>query len=184
MLPTEIPQPLEVRGFGASVNGKDVVEGTVERGVKVKWPSKRMSVGDMNKRVRALVEWVGREQAGALDRGRRREALEKALRTVVKELEGDPPQVVSSDTSKAKGGPAEASVAHANVSTGDGSTEASGQDHKPLRSMLTNIENGETVPRPSTMKIMEELMEELISFQERFGPGAKVRERERRLAVT
>jgi hypothetical protein len=142
-----------------------------------------MSVGDMNKRVRALVEWVGREQAGALDRGRRREALEKALRAVVREFEGDPLQV-SSDTNKAKGGPPEASVAHANILTGDGNTEASGQDNKPLRSMMTNIENGESVPRPSTMKIMEELMEELISFQERFGPGAKVRERERRLAVT
>ena len=30
----------------------------------------------------------------------------------------------------------------------------------------------------STMKMMEELMEELIGFQERFGPGAK---RERRI---
>jgi len=29
----------------------------------------------------------------------------------------------------------------------------------------------------STMKMMEELMEELIGFQERFGPGAKSRER-------
>ena len=184
MLPTDIPQPLEVRGCGTGLNGKDTVEGTVERGVKVKWPSKRMSVGDMNKRVRALVEWVGREQAGALDRGRRREALEKALKAVVKEIESDALQVASSDTNKAKGGPAEASVTHANVLTGGGNTEASGQDNKPLRSMMTNIENGESVPRPSTMKVMEELMEELISFQERFGPGAKVRERERRLAVT
>lgn len=32
----------------------------------------------------------------------------------------------------------------------------------------------------STMKMMEELMEELIRFQERFGPGAKVKERDRR----
>ena len=32
----------------------------------------------------------------------------------------------------------------------------------------------------STMKMMEELMEELINFQERFGPGAKAKERDRR----
>ena len=32
----------------------------------------------------------------------------------------------------------------------------------------------------TTMKMMEELMEELIRFQERFGPGAKVKERDRR----
>ena len=31
------------------------------------------------------------------------------------------------------------------------------------------------------MKMMEGLMEELINFQERFGPGAKVKERERRI---
>jgi hypothetical protein len=46
--------------------------------VRVRWPGKRMSVSDMNKRVRALVEWVGREQASASERYRRREAL-KAL---------------------------------------------------------------------------------------------------------
>ena len=35
-----------------------------------------------------------------------------------------------------------------------------------------------------TMKQMEELMEELINFQERFGPGAKLKERERRAAAS
>lgn len=76
MLPSETPQPLEVRAG----RGDSMEPPTQERGVKVKWPSKRMSVGDMNKRVRALVEWVGREQAIALDRGRRKEALEKVLK--------------------------------------------------------------------------------------------------------
>jgi hypothetical protein len=82
MLPTEVPKPLEVVA-GVSVigpgPGRESVERTTERGVKVKWPSKRTSVADMNKRVRALVEWVGREQASASDRARRREALEKAI---------------------------------------------------------------------------------------------------------
>ena len=184
MLPTEIPRPLEVRGFGIGASGKDAAEGTIERGVKVKWPSKRMSVGDMNKRVRALVEWVGREQASALDRGRRREALEKALSAAVNDLEGDPRQSVSADTHKTRSGPTESSVAHSNASNGDVRMDTSGQDNNPLRSMVMNVESGESVLRPSTMKIMEELMEELIGFQERFGPGAKVRERERRLAAT
>ncbi|THH10661.1 hypothetical protein EW145_g1173 [Phellinidium pouzarii] len=57
----------------------NATESLTERGVKVKWPAKRMSVADMNKRVRALVEWVGREQALALDRERRKAALENAL---------------------------------------------------------------------------------------------------------
>lgn len=76
-----------------------------------------MSVGDMNKRVRALVEWVGREQASLAERGRRRVALSQVL--------GD----------------------------------------------------GESVKEDETMRMMEELMSELIGFQERFGPGAKGRER-------
>lgn len=120
--------PLEVVSGAllAGSGGRESVERTVERGVKVKWPSKRTSVADMNKRVRALVEWVGREQASALDRARRREALENALRE-------NASSSVSAETQQ-----------------------------------------------PTSMKDMEELMEELISFQERFGPGAR---RERRAAA-
>lgn len=157
MLPSETPEPLKVRS-ALGFSNPSTVEGSstgadggvsVERGVKVKWPSKRMSVGDMNKRVRALVEWVGREQASASERGRRKEALEKALtgedigREMV--LDGDmtctPPAA-------------------------DDSMHVDGE------------------ATPSTMKLMENLMEELIGFQERFGPGAKTRDRDRRVTAT
>jgi hypothetical protein len=146
MLPTDTPRPLEVRGSGVGEDG----EKGVERGVKVKWPSKRMSVGDMNKRVRALVEWVVREQAGASERGKRREALERALRTSTNDSHGMVLDVQSEVTSP-----------HTEKGAADGETK-----------------------EESMMKMMEELMEELISFQERFGPGAKYRERERRLGPT
>jgi len=137
MLPTDVPRPLEVvsGALPTGGGGRESLERTVERGVKVKWPSKRTSVADMNKRVRALVEWVGREQASALDRARRREALENALRE------------------------------NANGSSGSGSGTSDG------------VQN----PHPTSMKDMEELMEELILFQERFGPGSR---RERRAAVS
>ncbi|TEB37656.1 hypothetical protein FA13DRAFT_1761907 [Coprinellus micaceus] len=141
MLPSDTPQPLEVRSTSNNPNAprSDSTDMTMERGVKVKWPSKRMSVGDMNKRVRALVEWVGREQASALERERRREALEK-------ELHEPPP-----------------------LGMGDGTADVV---------MAINKES-----TSATMREMEELMEELIGFQERFGPGAKTRERERRQGV-
>lgn len=120
----------------------------MERGVKVKWPSKRMSVGDMNKRVRALVEWVGREQASALDRERRRDALEKDMK--LQRL----------------------------TSGGDGTA----MDVDPLEgSRIPSLKTIDKESSASTMKQMEELMEELIGFQERFGPGAKSRDRERRI---
>jgi hypothetical protein len=124
MLPSEAPKPLEVRGSGLS--GEGGVERSTERGVKVKWPGKRMSMGDMNKRVRALVEWVGREQAGTGDREKRRELLEGKV-------------MIDNDA-------------------------------------MAHDEEAEN----TTMKMMEALMEELIGFQERFGPGVKSRERDRR----
>ena len=169
MLPTDTPQPLEVSAGVSSTSAPhsrvDGSERTMERGVKVKWPSKRMSVGDMNKRVRALVEWVGREQAGALDRGRRREALEKALRQ-------EPANVLDG------------------VDRNDMAMmvdEATADDQQKKETGLSfaaqAISELASEMSASTMKMMEELMEELIGFQERFGPGAKHREREKRLVV-
>ncbi|KAJ6586970.1 hypothetical protein DFH09DRAFT_1142129 [Mycena vulgaris] len=150
ILPSETPQPLEVLSGGppASTSRAGSLERTMERGVKVKWPSKRMSVGDMNKRVRALVEWVGREQASASERGKRKEALESALREeVAKEtarldgVEGAPPD----DSAMAVDPP--------------------GPDKTGPKYDVSQAS--------AAMKMMEELMEELIRFQERFGPGAK-----------
>jgi hypothetical protein len=148
--------PLEVRS-GASSGERESAETTVERGVKVKWPAKRMSVGDMNKRVRALVEAVGREQANALDRERRREALENVLKehqaagvATLADTEGDVVMAVDG-TAANEENPAATPVLLP----------------KPVDKEATS----------STMKLMEELMEELIVFQEKFGPGAKTRER-------
>jgi hypothetical protein len=144
MLPTDTPKPLEVRGSGVGPGGRESLERGLERGAKVKWPSKRMSVGDMNKRVRALVEWVGREQAGAMERGRRRQALDKALEE--------------------------------NAAAGAGADGESMAVDSHVRSSNPGdvLFDSDLGGHASTMKQMEELMEELISFQERFGPGAKI----------
>jgi hypothetical protein len=155
MLPTDTPKPLEVRASGVGHGGRESLERGLERGAKVKWPSKRMSVGDMNKRVRALVEWVGREQAGAMERGRRREALEKALKeNAAAAKTGVDGESMVTDSAARLSNPGDLSFAS---DLGDAG---------------------------STMKQMEELMEELISFQERFGPGAKImNDRGRRVAA-
>lgn len=160
MLPSDTPQPLEVRSTSnnPSAPRSDSTDMTMERGVKVKWPSKRMSVGDMNKRVRALVEWVGREQASALERERRREALEKELR--------EPPTLGAGD-----------GTADVVMAVDDSSSQPILQPNVALSAVPKEINKEST---SATMREMEELMEELISFQERFGPGAKTRERERR----
>lgn len=115
-----------------------------------------MSVGDMNKRVRALVEWVGREQASASERYRRREALQAAL--------GDP----ASFGVLSVGDSAEMIV--------DGAPPP--QPPPPPPPVEEKIvDAGGASGDKSTMKMMEELMEELIVFQERYGPGAKSKDR-------
>ncbi|CAG7854746.1 SubName: Full=Uncharacterized protein {ECO:0000313/EMBL:CCA66350.1} [Serendipita indica DSM 11827] len=71
-LPSEIPEPLDVRTGAGS-------ETTQERGIKVKWPTKRMTIGDMNKRVRNILEYVTREQANHVERQTRVAALDEAI---------------------------------------------------------------------------------------------------------
>lgn len=167
MLPTDIPRPLEVRGSVLDGNSRESLERTTERGVKVKWPSKRMSVGDMNKRVRSLVEWVGREQAAAMERMRRKEALDKVLQE-----------------SRAHDGAA-ATLADAGAEGMDLDGAAS-ENTAPREKAAPPFDPAALAPvlgatsEDATMKMMEELMEELIRFQERFGPGAKAKERDRR----
>lgn len=133
----------------------------------------------MNKRVRALVEWVGREQANALDRERRREALEKALKQEL-EASGRDAGGLDDDTPMAVDGSLQ------NPNTGQSKILAADSEQDvPLASAIVRAASSSTNTlwksddgKPlSTMKMMEELMEELIGFQERFGPGAKTRER-------
>ena len=176
MLPTDVPQPLEVRGFGSAANGADIGDRmTTERGVKVKWPGKRMSVVDMNKRVRALVEWVGREQANAAERNRRREAVEKALN------EARAQQEALGSVEPISGKDSNATLLDAEFSAAvDFPLDAA--DSKATSSLI--LEGLGPESGLETMKQMEELMEELINFQERFGPGAKLKERERRAAAS
>lgn len=146
MLPSDTPLPLEVRGSGVGPGGRESVE----------------------KGVRALVEWVGREQASAMDRGRRKDALMNVLKRAEKGPEGDPDAPMILDGEK----PVHSPQQEKTLATG-------------LTSALIAVDSNYTglISQSSTMKEMERLMEELIGFQERFGPGAKNRERERRLAA-
>lgn len=177
MLPAPTPQPLEVRGFGTISNGQDLRDHTTERGVKVKWPSKRMSVGDMNKRVRALVEWVGREQATADERTRRRQAIESAMH----ERRAADRQRAAEDASDPHAG---SPMLLDGAAVADSPVDELRAPPADTQSALFTLEGpGPDLGKP-TMKMMEELMQELISFQERFGPGAKVKDRERRTAAS
>ncbi|KAF5386226.1 hypothetical protein D9615_002235 [Tricholomella constricta] len=181
MLPTEAPQPLEVRGSATASGGGrgESMDRTMERGVKVKWPSKRMSVGDMNKRVRSLVEWVGREQATAQDRLRRRGALTKAFQEEQRNSRRSLGE--SGNTVNGSDGPTmmvERAETEAPVQRDEQFLDPTSAAKALPAALILQLDDAQS---SATMKIMEELMEELIGFQEKFGPGARNRERERRL---
>ena len=105
-----------------------------------------------------------REQAAAMERTRRKEALEKALQGHQRTVTAGDGSLMDVDASIASGAPAP-----------ENGLETSNSAPPPVAELVAGV-GGED----STMKMMEELMEELISFQERFGPGAKVKERDRR----
>ncbi|KAF8070486.1 hypothetical protein FPV67DRAFT_1487563 [Lyophyllum atratum] len=162
MLPTEAPQPLEVRGSVAAIGpgGRGAsVECIVERGVKVK-------------RVRSLVEWVGREQASAQDRMRRKDALNNAFR---EELKGRRTSHSGAPVNETEGGTMMVDGAQTEIVARPGGYPA---DELPSAVRIFPMDDTQS---SATMKMMEELMEELIGFQERFGPGVRNRERERRM---
>ena len=129
----------------------------------------------MNKRVRALVEWIGREQASAAERTRRREAIEKARR------EQRDAQAVA-DGEGSEGNASRPVVLDGAVVT-DSPVEELRQPPSSGHSAPLTLDGPGPDPGKTTMKMMEELMEECICFQERFGPGAK-KERERRTTAS
>lgn len=169
ILPSEIPTPLVICTQISSTDSES--PSYTERGVRVKWPAKRMSVSDMNKRVRALVEWVGREQAGALERVKRRQSLQKAMLVLENAADETNPILSISTTEEPLLGVGQ-------------KMEEEVPDDIVTKDILLNTTDclrptETTTLIQSTETMMEELMEELISFQERFGPGAKGRIKER-----
>lgn len=166
LLPSEIPQPLNIRtGAGA--------ETIQERGVKVKWPTKRMTIGDMNKRVRNMLEYITREQMQHAERQARVAALEEALASGrYKPLTPDPSDPMDVDTATL---PIDEDI-KPTISL-DGQVTAD-----PALSLRSNKASrvGSAEPAPenptiawmklSTDEMLADLVSGLLSFQERYRP--------------
>ncbi|KAF8342056.1 uncharacterized protein EI90DRAFT_3285224 [Cantharellus anzutake] len=73
LLPHPTPQGINVRV------GPEEDNRVLERGVKVRWPPKRTTIGEMRRRVRGMMEYVARAQLEAGERERRVEMLKAAL---------------------------------------------------------------------------------------------------------
>lgn len=163
MLPTGIPRPLEVRS-SAVAGARESMEHTMERGVKVRWPSKRTSVGDMTKRVRAILEWVGREQAAHAERQRRTDVLRLSLGAVMSSSSSPPVSAdltTSASTGQVLGSDVSASPMQEKDVLSTLARSCSSTD--PASSAASILD-----PSKSTTALMEEIMEELIGFQEKY----------------
>jgi hypothetical protein len=145
------------------------VELQIEKNAKIRWPGKRTTIGDMRKRVRGMLEWVGRAQAEATDRAKRLEELERARRENVLEAEM---QVEPAPTDMA---------ARTMSPAGSGSSAISSLPATgPLQSVKLPDVSGPPPPAVSTLQLLEGLTRDLLGFQERFSDGGRLGERERR----
>ncbi|CAE6407219.1 Putative histone deacetylase complex subunit cti6 [Rhizoctonia solani AG-1 IB] len=160
LLPTPLPHGVPVRARAGA-------ELSIEKNAKIRWPGKRTTIGDMRKRVRGMLEWVGRAQAEAIDRAKRVEELERVRRENERLMREIEPEVVVHDES-------------ANGSaSGSGSSAISSLP--PTGSLApVKLPDVQPVPAVSTLQLLESLTRDLLGFQERFSDGGRLSERERR----
>lgn len=160
LLPTPLPRGVAVRSGAGQ-------ETQIEKNAKIRWPGKRTTIGDMRKRVRGMLEWVGRAQAEATDRAKRVEELERVRRENEAAMQIDQVPV---DQATRTISPAESG------SSAISSLPATG----PLQSVKLPDVSAPAPPAVSTLQLLESLTRDLLGFQERFSDGGRLSERERR----
>ncbi|PWZ02622.1 hypothetical protein BCV70DRAFT_3362 [Testicularia cyperi] len=156
---------------------------SIESSTKVRFPGRRMTMGEMRKRVRNIGEYVTRSQIEAVEREKRMRLLgivppyaEEELdeHDVIDELPGDDaaagqqPDGIARLTAKQESA-AEADASHTATQPMHGADEETSAD-----TGKSNSANGSRSPYeqlPLSMRLMEELTHELINFQKRFGVG-------------
>ncbi|SNX81719.1 uncharacterized protein MEPE_00424 [Melanopsichium pennsylvanicum] len=127
---------------------------SIESSTKVRFPSRRMTMGEMRKRVRNIGEYVTRSQIEAVEREKR-----------MKSLGIVPPYLDELEDENEAGNQAEMmqdDVRNATATTGESSTEQSTEAEAKKESSV------KVDQLPLSMRLMEELTRELINFQRRF----------------
>lgn len=120
---------------------------------KVKFPGKRMTVGEMRKRVRSVLEYVGRIQVEEVKRGERAKMLG---------LE---------DNSTEQSGPSSArDGSSVDIDPKSGADDTSQPDPKAQVASGPSPSTDNSIPTPlsKSMQLMDDLTRELIKFQEKF----------------
>ncbi|KDQ21769.1 hypothetical protein BOTBODRAFT_26195 [Botryobasidium botryosum FD-172 SS1] len=193
LLPTPSPRGVEVR-LGPSL------ERALERGVRVRWPGKRMTIGEMRRRVRGMMEFVAKAQVETAEREKRVRELRRAMGLEwegpfqpLPEVDPEPDPKVGEDGDKmvvdGVGGVTASPLPNGDIPLPNGINHSTiTQPHKmsleanhmsipvPTTRMSTNSSTSSSsssaVPSlVTTTQLLDELTRELIQFQERFGAG-------------
>ncbi|SPO20066.1 uncharacterized protein UTRI_00460_B [Ustilago trichophora] len=131
---------------------------SIESSTKVRFPSRRMTMGEMRKRVRNIGEYVTRSQIEAVEREKRMKLL-GIVPPYMDELEEEV-EAMHEDV-KDTTAPA----------TTESSTEQTANEESKKEDAPTASAQGKVEQLPLSMRLMEELTRELINFQRKFGIG-------------
>ncbi|KAN0065985.1 hypothetical protein ACQY0O_000011 [Thecaphora frezii] len=158
------------------------VVSAIEATTKVRFPNRRMTLAEMQRRVRNIGEYVMRSQIEAVDRVKRMRLL-SIVPDCLKEDEG---QGADNDDNKTNAGGALGKPEGKGDATSPAMASTAQQpplppsSSKALDTAMAEGEGGATAAAkakltidnmPLSMRLMEELTRELIYFQRRFGTG-------------
>ncbi|KAG8985716.1 hypothetical protein FRB93_005650 [Tulasnella sp. JGI-2019a] len=174
LLPTPLQGPIDV-----PIGPKDSIQ---ERGAKVKWPQKRTTIGEMRRRVRAMLDYSTKAQVDVTERAKRTASLENFLKRAEEAgLEGVGVAAIGPAKGRSR---ADAGVDYELVASIANLPEVLDPvlEPSPPISQTTSQQgtlSGSTAMDFSaltTAQLLASLTQDLLSFQERFGagPGGKV----------
>ncbi|SPO20983.1 uncharacterized protein UTRI_00460 [Ustilago trichophora] len=135
---------------------------SIESSTKVRFPSRRMTMGEMRKRVRNIGEYVTRSQIEAVEREKRMKLLgivPPYMDELEEEVEAEAEAMHVDDKDTAA------------PATAESSTEQTANKESKKEPAPTASAQGKVEQLPLSMRLMEELTRELINFQRKFGIG-------------
>lgn len=156
---SSVPSPPASSSFPAPFQ----VLSSIESSTKVRFPSRRMTMGEMRKRVRNIGEYVTRSQIEAVEREKRmkllgivppyRDEMAEEDETGAEEMQGN--------------------VKNIDAGTASGLTDEKIADQSDPGEVATDAgpAQAKVEQLPLSMRLMEELTRELIHFQRKFGAG-------------
>lgn len=144
---------------GASFPTPFQVLSSIESSTKVRFPSRRMTMSEMRKRVRNIGEYMTRSQIEAVEREKRMKLL-SIVPPYMEEPEEEAEMEVESTQDDTKDG-------------GEANPTESGPGENANQEARKEDGSGQSKQErlPLSMRLMEELTRELINFQRKFGNG-------------